>query len=42
MSTYKNCSERPKVGPRRATVRMYGEHHRLEIGLRSKFLQVLS
>ncbi|MFC5474716.1 hypothetical protein [Paraherbaspirillum soli] len=35
----KNRSERPKVGPRSAAVRRYGEHRRPEIGPRSRFVE---
>jgi hypothetical protein len=39
MGTSKNRSERPNVGSRNAAVRLYGEHHRPEIGARSRFLE---
>jgi hypothetical protein len=40
MGASKNRSERFKVGPRSATVRLYGEHQRPEIEPRSRFLAV--
>lgn len=40
MGTSKNRSERAKVVPRSAAVRLYGEHHRHEIGARSRFVEV--
>ena len=40
MGTSKNRSERVNVGPRSAAVLEYGEHRGLEIGLRSRLLEV--
>ena len=40
MGISKNRSEPPKVKPRSGAVRLYGEHHRLEIGWRSRFLEM--
>ena len=37
---FKNRRERPNVGLRSAAVRMYGEHRRLEIVPRSRFLEI--
>lgn len=42
MASSKNRSERIKVGARSAVVREYSEHHRLEIGPRSRFIEVAS
>jgi len=36
----KNRSERFNVGSRSAAVRLYGEHHRSEIGQRSRFIEM--
>ena len=40
MGISKNRSERPKVGLRSGTVRLYGEHRKPEIGSRSRFLEM--
>ncbi|HEY8025683.1 MAG TPA: hypothetical protein VIF60_14025 [Burkholderiaceae bacterium] len=42
MNTTKNRSERLKVEPRSAAVRLYGEHRRVEIESRSRFVGVFN